>query len=185
MPPARNLPEPPSARRIVSYSQIQGLPFARVEAEGRDQFRADLDAIELIYLAQVPATMKVCLSKPRESTPAASADEAETPRAVEVLITHPHFIWRTIPIQQPVGRMEYACAAGRVWTLTENQSPREEWLFMRQEMDGGLSFALSNAPANTALEQLAEWHNQAYLNEQTIRLLRGRAEKTRANGTPG
>ena len=168
-----NVSEPPSARRIVSYSQVQGLPFARVEAEGHDQFRADLDAIELIYLAQVPATLKVYLDKPREST-----GEAPAAEGVGTLITHPHFSWRTIPIQQPVGRMEYPCAAGRIWTMTEQPPPREEWLFMRQEMDGSLSFALSNAPANTSLEQLAEWHNQAHLNEQTIRLLRGRSEKT-------
>jgi len=166
-----NVPESPSVRRVISYSQIQGLPFARVEAEGYGQFRADLDAIELIYLAQVPATMKVYLA------PDALADQSERPCAVGSLITHPHFTWRTIQIQQPVGLVEYPCAAGRVWTVAENQPPREEWVFMRQEMDGRLSFALSNAPANTALAQLAAWHNQAYLNEQAIRLLRCRSEK--------
>jgi len=176
MPPAQNLLEPERVWRIHAYPDLQSSPFALVGDEGHGQFRADLDAIQLIYLAQVPGTTKVYLDQPTATAPETSSSQPEAPGSARSLITHPNFIWRPVQVYHPLGRVEYPCAAGRVWTITEGQLPREEWLFMRQEMDGGLSFALSNAPAKTSLKQLADWHNQAYLNEQAIRLLERRSE---------
>jgi len=177
MPPAKNLLEPERARRSASFPHLQGLPFALVGDESHGQFRADLDAIRLTYLAQVPGTLKVYLGQPVEHVLETSSAPSEVPCAARSLITHPNFIWRAVQVHHPLGLVEYPCAAGRVWTIMEDQLPREEWLFMRQEMDGSLSFALSNAPDETSLEQLADWHNQAYLNEQALRLLERRTEK--------
>jgi len=43
---------------------------------------------------------------------------------------------------------------------------RQEWLFTRREDDGSHSFSLSNAPADTPLEQLALWRCQRYFAER-------------------
>jgi hypothetical protein len=63
--------------------------------------------------------------------------------------------------------LTYDSAARRVWTLTPAHAVREEWLFVRREVDGTFSFSLSNAPADTPLAQLALWRCQRYFAERT------------------
>jgi hypothetical protein len=69
------------------------------------------------------------------------------------------------------GLLVYECGACRVWTLTELSQKgvvREEWLFVRRETDGCLSFSLSNAPDDTSLFQLAFWRCERYFAERTF-----------------
>ena len=58
------------------------------------------------------------------------------------------------------------CAARRVWTITEEGKAREEWLFIRRESDGSLSYSLSNAPDDTPLKKLALWRSWRYFAER-------------------
>jgi len=47
-------------------------------------------------------------------------------------------------------------AAIRVWEMREDLPGEQRWLFIRKDMDGVVKYALSNAPAGIALEQLIE-----------------------------
>jgi hypothetical protein len=46
--------------------------------------------------------------------------------------------------------------------------PRAEWLVVREERNGKRYYALCNAPADTPIEQLADWRCQRYFVERTI-----------------
>ena len=52
------------------------------------------------------------------------------------------------------GVLEGEFAVRRVWTVYEGE-PVEEWLVSPTETKGRTTYALSNAPADTSLEQLA------------------------------
>lgn len=45
---------------------------------------------------------------------------------------------------------------------------REEWLFVHHEGGSKLSYFMSNAPADTPLEQLALWRSRRYFAERTF-----------------
>jgi hypothetical protein len=60
-------------------------------------------------------------------------------------------------------------AARRVWTWRQDQDKVcEEWLIIRIEHNGDHSYTLSNAPADTALECLAEGACGRYFVERVI-----------------
>ena len=62
----------------------------------------------------------------------------------------------------------YHCAARQIWTLTNEGSVRQEWLLIWQEPDGTIHFSLSNASAETSLQQLAFWRCLRYFAERTF-----------------
>lgn len=66
------------------------------------------------------------------------------------------------------GRLRDDCAATSVWTLTDDQQVRREWLFLRRESDGSLSYSLSQAPEDTPLPLLAQWRAERYFIERTL-----------------
>jgi SRSO17 transposase len=167
----------------IRRAKANGLPFSVVGCDslyGRDhQFRADVAAEGLLYMADVPVDTQVYLSRPVVGVP-------ETPPGKK---GRPYSRWRVLNDVQPVevralvtgsdlalqsvavrhterGLLTYACAAQRVWTITTAGVVREEWLFIRREDDGSHSFSLSNAPADTSLEQLALWRSQRYFAER-------------------
>ncbi|MHC4511180.1 MAG: IS701 family transposase [Planctomycetota bacterium] len=168
---------------MVRWAKRQHLPFEVVGCDsvyGRSiQFRADLDAEGLVYMADVPANTQVYLSKPVTGIP-------ETPPGKK---GRPFTQWQVLsedkPIQvraiasrsgtvlQPLavrhterGVLTYECTARRVWTITKAGQVREEWLFIRLEHDGRFSYSLSNAAADTPLAQLALWRCQRYFAER-------------------
>jgi len=140
-----------------------------------------LDAEGVIYMADIPQDIHVYLTKPVVGVP-------ETPTGkrgrrfsrwqvlngvssveVRTLISHPDRALHSVDVRQTErGLLTYACAARRVWTLTDVGQIREEWLFLRQESDGTFSFSLSNAPIDTPLSQLARWRCQRYFAERTF-----------------
>jgi SRSO17 transposase len=149
---------------------------------GRDgQFRADLEAESLLYMADIPADLPVYLAQPvvgvPETPPGKRGRPFSEPRLlnevqpVEVrgLVSHPDLALQPVDVRYTErGLLTYACAARRMWTITPAQVVREEWLFIRQEANGNFSFSLSNAPADTPLVQLALWRCQRYFAERTF-----------------
>lgn len=162
-----------------------GFPFEVVGCDslyGRDsQFRADLEAEGVIYMADVPVNTQVYLDKPIVGIPETSSgkkgppftqsqvlDEVQ-PRQARALSSHPDFVLEPVEIRHTErGLLTYQCAARRVWTITEKGQVRQEWLFIRREADATFSFSLSNAPADTPLARLALWRSQRYFAERTF-----------------
>jgi len=147
---------------------------------GRDgQFRADLAAEDVIYMADIPANMQVYLTKPivglPETPPGKKGRPFSQPQVlngveavtVRTLVGHSDFVLQPLAIRQTErGLLTYHCAARRVWTLTPKGGVREEWLFIRRERDNTFSFSLSNAPVATPLAHLALWRCQRYFAER-------------------
>ena len=167
----------------IRRAKANGLPFAIVSCDsvyGRDsQFRADLDAEEVIYMADVPEDTQVYLEKPVVGVPKTPPGKQGRPfsrpqvlnkvKPVEVrkLVSHPETVWHRVSVRHTErGLLTYRCTARRVWTVTEKRKVLEEWLFIRQEDDDTFSFSLSNAPRETPLKQLALWRAQRYFAER-------------------
>jgi SRSO17 transposase len=169
----------------IRRAKANGLPFEVVGCDslyGRNaQFRADLDAEEVIYMADIPANTLVYLEEPVVGVPETPPGKRGRPFLqwrvlnevqpvqVRALETHPDFILHPVDIRHTErGMLTYECAARRVWTIPEAGQVREEWLFVRREADGTLSFSLSNAPTDTPLARLALWRSQRYFVERTF-----------------
>ena len=76
-------------------------------------------------------------------------------------------VFQTVEVRHTErGVLIHPCAARRVWTVTEVGKVREEWLFIRRETDGSLSYSLSNAAEDTPLETLALWRSWRYFAER-------------------
>lgn len=175
--------KPELGLELIKRAQANGLPFAVVGYDslyGRNrQFRADLAAENIIYMADIPSDMLVYLEKPEVGVPETPPGKKGPPftqkrvlndvQPVEVrsLVDHPDFARQSVDIRHAErGLLTYDCAARRVWTLTPGMDVREEWLFIRHEPDDTFSFSLSNAPADTPLTQLARWRCQRYFAER-------------------
>ncbi len=164
--------------RMIQRVRAAGVPFEAVlcdELYGRSRWlRARLDASGLLYLADVPADTLVYLTPPAFGVPA-KAPEArgraftqprvldETPSILASQVaTLPETSFVRVPVREAErGVLADEFAARRVWTVREERLALE-WLVMRRHQGTGtqgkrkLSYALSNAPAETPLARLAE-----------------------------
>jgi SRSO17 transposase len=175
--------KPELGLEMIRRAQANGVPFTVVGCDsvyGRDsQFRADLDAKGVIYMADIPVDTHVYLSKPVVGIPETPPGKPgrpfsrwqvlseDAPAEARTVVTHPHFVRQPLEIRHTErGMLTYECAAHRIWTITPVGTVREEWLFLRQEHDGTFSFSLSNAPPDTPLELLALWRSMRYFAER-------------------
>jgi SRSO17 transposase len=161
----------------------RGLPFELFACDdqyGRaDWFRAKLAQRTVLYIADVPRNTKVYEHRPEWGVPTPkkpmgkrkllskvlSAEPSIT--AVE-LANRPETAWRTLRVRSTArGELQGTYAACRVWTLRDVQ-PAEEWLVLRREADGDITYALSNAAADCTLEELARMEAQRYFVERAI-----------------
>jgi SRSO17 transposase len=159
------------------------LPFEVVGCDslyGRKiQFRADLDAEGLIYMADVPANTQVYLSKPVVEVPETPPGKKGRPftrwrvlsdgkpTEVRSIAARPDTLLQPLAVRHTErGMLTYECAARRVWTIAKSGQVREEWLFIRREHDSTFSYSLSNAAVDTPLTQLALWRCQRYFAER-------------------
>lgn len=177
----------PAARRFASkvelgWEMIQrvqahGLPFevlACDEHYGRARwFRAQLAAAGIRYAAEVPGDTPVYLHAPRVGLPSRRARKPQVlskrpPREVRRVARDPHTTWRREVVRHTErGLLEADFAVRPVWTLTEQLQVRAEWLVMRRDLDGRLTYSLLNAPADTPTAQLIEWSCVRYWTERT------------------
>ena len=131
-----------------------------------------------MYLANVPADIRVYLTQPRLEVPStptghtgprfkrarvmASAPALEA----RVLAARPETAWRRVQVR-PVERGELIdeFAAWRVWTIRD-EAVATEWLLVRRTTTGKCSYTLSNAAPDTPLERLARLRCQRYWVER-------------------
>jgi SRSO17 transposase len=168
---------------MIKRAQENGLPFRVVGCDslyGRSkEFRADLDGENLIYMADVPVDTPVYLEKPivgvPETPPHKKGPSFSRPRVLSVdepvevqdVAKRSDTVFQTIEVRHiERGVLIHPCAARWVWTITEEGKVREEWLFIRRESDGSLSYSLSNAAPDTPLKKLALWRSWRYFAER-------------------
>jgi SRSO17 transposase len=187
VPPDRQFETKPQlGLKMILRAKTLGLPFEGVACDdlyGRSpEFRAGLDDEEILYVADVPADTRVYLARPEIGVPKKPPGKkgpkntrlrvlnGVKPVTAEELGRDPSTQWHRLRIRpNERGVLEDDFAARLVWTWNKDQpEPRQEWLVMRVERNGVRTYALSNAPADTSLQKLAELNCSRYFVERVI-----------------
>jgi SRSO17 transposase len=171
---------------MVRRAKRRGLPFEAVSCDelyGRDlQFRANLEAENVLYAAFVPANQRVYLKKPEIGLPKQSCEhkgrlfsrerilnDAFSVKASEIAASK-KTQWQVLQVRHNErGVLENRFAAQRVWTWQSGQpAARQEWLILRIDQSNEHTYALSNAPEHATLPQLASLICSRYFVERVI-----------------
>lgn len=168
--------------RMVQRAKANGLPFERLVCDafyGRDsQFRADLQAENVLYAADVPAHTSVYLQRPRVGVPKRRHAKGRTPTRWRVLSRQqPHpvralahrrqTLWQRFQVRSTErGWLEADFATRRVWTITEAGQVRDDWLVIRRDADGDYTYTLLNDAPETPVRLLVEASCQRYFTER-------------------
>lgn len=170
--------------RMIRRARAEGVPFEFVACDdlyGRSRaFRAALDADHIQYAAEVPADTWVYLQEPKVGLPRRRHRRGAKPTRLQVLSRHKprqvrdlvrsrQTVWQHVQVRHTErGHLEADFAVLRVWTLTEERQVRCEWLVIRRDADGKLTYVLLNAPADTPALALIEHSCQRYFTERTF-----------------
>jgi SRSO17 transposase len=145
-----------------------GLSYDRIVMDafyGRErQFRADLQAKNQRYAADVPSDTPVYLKEPRVGVP--RKRNRHTPgriptrwkvlslqvaHTVKSLARSQRTIWQRVRVRPTErGWLEADFAVQQVWTITGDGQVRAEWLVIRRDLDGLCHYTLLNDPPDTA-----------------------------------
>ena len=172
LPPERTFATKPAlGLAMIQRAQVNGLLFETVacdELYGRNRdLRAKLDEMRLKYAAQVPANTQVYLQEPQVGVPRRKGHGRQPTRRHVQNRLKPHTVIavgrRSSTVFQRVqvrpierGILETEFAVVRVWTLTATNQVRAEWLVLRRDADGRLSYSLLNGAADTPVQTLIE-----------------------------
>lgn len=157
--------------KMIQRVQARGLPFVAVGCDtlyGRSVWlRRKMAGANILYMAEVPADTQVYLRKPKVGVPKkkpgsrrgytrARVLSKTQPVEVRVVAQRKDTIWQRVRVRATErGELNDEFAVRQVWTTHHGELPVQEWLVMRRTSDGDITYALSNAPANTPLERLA------------------------------
>ncbi len=169
--------------QMIQRVQLRGLPFEAVACDdlyGRSKdFRDNLASAEITYMADVPRNTRVYLEKPVLEVPKRKGKRGRKPTRFRVsngvkpvqahqVVRRDDTEWHRVrvrPIER--GELNDPFAARRVWTLRDGkEKPIEEWLLIRRESTNRYNYALSNAPADVSLADLAWLKCQRYFVER-------------------
>jgi len=159
--------------RMIQRVCATGVPFEAVLCDalyGRSGWlRRQMDAADLVYVADVPADTQVYLTEPTLGVPAVLRGRrgrrptrqqvlnAITPVEVRQVAQQAETTFVSVPVRQTErGVLDDPFAVRRVWTIRDG-AVAQEWLIIRHEERTRYSYALSNAPPSTARERLIGW----------------------------
>ena len=183
LPPERTFATKPAlGLAMIQRAQAHGLPFDTVacdELYGRNRdLRAKFDAMHLNYAAQVPANTQVYLQEPQVGVPRRQGHGRQHTR-LRVQSRHkPHTAyavgrrssmnWQRVQVRHfERGILEAEFAVVRVWTLTPTMQVRAEWLVIRRDADGRMTYSLLNGAADTSTSTLIERSCWRFYTERT------------------
>ena len=168
--------------QMIERARANGLPFDRVACDafyGRDrEFRAELQAKNVLYAADVPANTQVYRREPRVGVRRRRHHRGRTPTRWKVMSrqkAHPvsglarskQTTWHHLRLRPTErGWLEADFAVERVWTITEAGQVCAEWLVIRRERNGKCSYTLLNDPPETPAATLIAASCQRYFTER-------------------
>jgi SRSO17 transposase len=170
--------KPQQGWQMIHRAQTNGVPFVAVAMDdlyGRNnELRLQLDQAGIEYYGDVPANTIIYLDKPESVYPLTKRGKrSKRPRIqaqqrcqVQDLLDRSNLeraviTWR--PNERGELRAEFARC--RVWTVYQAKA-RQEWLLIRRDA-GTVTYVLSNASGDTALEQMAWRKSHRYFIERS------------------
>lgn len=178
MPVERNFQTKPQlAWEIIKRVRANGVVFEGVAMDslyGRNgELRAKLEQAGIEYYGDVPSNTKIYLCQPKLIYPKTKKGKlAKRPLILGVkyevqdLLYQPQLNWQRITIRpNEQGFLKADFARLPVWTI-HNNSPRREWLLIRQDTER-VTFILSNASWDTPLETMAWRKSHRYFVERS------------------
>jgi len=171
--------------QMVQRAVGNGLPFEILccdDLYGRSrEFRRNLNAAGIMYMADVPINTQVYLTRPTVGVPAVEAGRPgrpptrqqvlsdDKPVGVGDVFSLPDTVRQRVKVRSTErGEINDVFAVRRVWTDRDEAGVpiTEEWLVIRQEADGKLNCSLNNGPVDSTVEELAWWKCQRYFAER-------------------
>jgi SRSO17 transposase len=158
--------------RMIQRVKANGLLFEAVACDdlyGRSRWlRHQLDQVNIVYMAEVPADTKVYLTKPNYGVPPPKPGRrrgrkptrprvlsADKPVEVRQIAERRDTRFERIHVRHTErGELDDPFAMRQVWTVCQGKLA-EEWLVIRQEGKKRRSYALSNASADAPPDYLA------------------------------
>jgi len=157
--------------RMIQRVQANCLPFEAVACDdlyGRSGWlRRQMDVAGIVYMAEVPASTQVYLTKPEFGVPPTQPGRpgrqatrpkvlsADKPVEVRQVMQRADTLFQRVSVRNTErGKLDDPFAMRRVWTIRDGELA-EEWLVIRDEDGLRYSYALSNAPATASREYLA------------------------------
>ena len=147
---------------MIRRAQVSGLPFEVVACDtlyGRDaRFRRTLAAATLCYAAQTPADTRVYLEEPEVGLPPRRSNSGRPPKRLQVLsekparevrqiAADPLTAFQRVEIRQTErGLLTADFAVLPVWTVESGHRARAEFLVIRRETSGELTYTLFWSP---------------------------------------
>jgi SRSO17 transposase len=135
-----------------------------------------------VYMADVPGSYQVYLTKPTVGVPSVEPDQkgrpptrervlsGEQPIKVSEVASREDTKWQRVRVRSiERGEINDEFAVRRVWTTRDSERGlpvSEEWLVIRRESSGRLNISLCNASAETTLERLTWMKCQRYFIER-------------------
>ena len=151
--------------QMIERLAEENFPFEAVACDtlyGRSgALRRQIASLGKVYIAEIPANTQVYLSCPTLEV-AADSPTPDLLQQPEVIEARAFAALESTPFERlQVRRTERGYLADefsvrRVWTMEKKQLPVQEWLIMRRESSGHLTYALSNAAESATIEELAE-----------------------------
>jgi len=168
--------------QMIDRVRANGLPFERVACDafyGRDrEFRAELQAKNVLYAAEIPADTRVYRRPPRVGIPVQRHHRGRRPTRWKVLSRNKaqpvsrlarskQTTWQHVRVRPTErGWLEADFAVEQIWTITPSGQVRAEWLVIRREANGKCTFTLLNDPPDTPAEILIAASGQRYFTER-------------------
>lgn len=164
------------ARELIEQADADGVTYARI---GMDSFYGrDSGLLCWIedrggeFYADIPENLLIWLSPPSgKKRPASPAKHGAI--KVSEFAKQQETEFNSAPIQIRTaenGPVMVQVMARRIWAWPagEGKTPREWWLIISKDSGGKIKYTLSNAPAATPLQELAEHQGQRHFIERTF-----------------
>jgi len=178
--------KPELALDLIKEVVANGASFSFVGMDagygGNSQLLEALDDMKITWFGDVAKTQLIYKKMPKIEVETIEQDKfqmniaTEESCSVEELLQTEEILFHTCHIRDTQrGMLAIQFAAVRVFINSEDAPlPRECWLLIRKELDGsGIKFTLSNSPADTSIELLAERQSRRYWVERALEDAKG------------
>ncbi len=157
---------------MVKRVLANGVSFEAFDCDslyGRSSWlRAELDQLQVQYYADIPCNLPLYLEKPqvvreqkRKNVHITVLGTQTTPEQLATALSFTEI--KLCPNER--GYLTAQFARQRVWTVGEDGSCRQEWLFIRRNK-GKVTYSLSNAPTDIDLGTMARHKSHRYFIER-------------------